>query len=464
MGVTLLKRLLQSSAKQSQYLACISAAIAGFTAGIHLGWPGPSLRKILSPEYPHDVTSDEASYVAIISCIGHVIGGFSGSALSDIIGRKYTLLAVGLPQIASFLLIYVSYHGILLLYWARVIGGIGEGAMVAVLPMYMAEVSSADIRGSIGTLSVLVSLFGCLFINVLGSYTDIHTAALICLVFPLLHWACFIHFPDTPYYYLMKSKPGKARDSLRTLRATQEVDKEILALTSDVARQMSESGKYRDLFIIDSNRKAFILMTAARLFQMFTGTAAFLNYYQILIEQTTSLSPVFGSSLILLTQIVMTSLSSKVIDNFGRKWMLSVSSASTCLVLFVLAVYFTIKDYTGLDVSSVDWFPLPMMVLFVVTFFIGLGVALPIIVSEIYSTSIKTKAVSLGSVVFASSMMTSTKFYQYSADNFGLAVPFYTFAASTFLGTLFFLYKLPETKGKTLEMIQQELKGKQQEG
>lgn len=93
-----------------------------FSVGVHLGWTGPSLRKILSSEYPHDVTNDEASYIAIVSCVGHVIGGFSGSALSDTIGRKYTLLAVAIPQVSSLIMIYFSYYEKYLLYVARVSG------------------------------------------------------------------------------------------------------------------------------------------------------------------------------------------------------------------------------------------------------------------------------------------------------------------------------------------------------
>lgn len=330
---------------------------------------------------------------------------------------------------------------------------------MAVLPTYIAEVASPNVRGAMGTLSTLFARSGCLFINLLGSYTDIHTAALICLIFPVLHWVCFVHFPETPYYLLMKGDGERARNSLRQLRGSEDVEKEVARLTADVDRQMSESGRYGDLFTIDSNRKAFGLITAARIFQQFTGTSAFINYYQILIEQTTDLSPVLGSSLILLTQIVMTLMASKFIDRFGRKPLLTASSGLTFIILLILGVYFSLKDYASLDLSRIHWFPLPMMVLFIVTFFLGLGVIVPILVAEIYSTSIKAKAISLGSVVFASTMMASTKFYQYSADNFGLAVPFYTFSAFTFFGTLFFHFQVPETKGKTLETIQQELKG-----
>jgi hypothetical protein len=58
-------------------------------------------------------------------------------------------------------------------------------------------------------------------------------------------------------------------------------------------------------------------------------------------------------------------------------------------------------------------------------------------------------------------MMATTKFYQVTADEFGLTVPYCSFALTTFLGVLFLYFCLPETKGKTLEEIQQELKGKE---
>lgn len=67
--------------------------------GGYQGWTAPSLVKLLSDEYPIPISQEDASIVATIGCLGHVIGGFLGSSLSDLIGRKTTIMSIGIPQV-----------------------------------------------------------------------------------------------------------------------------------------------------------------------------------------------------------------------------------------------------------------------------------------------------------------------------------------------------------------------------
>lgn len=77
----------------------IPATITLFTTGIYQGWGSPSLVKILSDEYPIEITEDEASYITIIGALGHVTAGFLASQLSDRIGRKSTIIGIAIPQV-----------------------------------------------------------------------------------------------------------------------------------------------------------------------------------------------------------------------------------------------------------------------------------------------------------------------------------------------------------------------------
>ncbi|KAF7268081.1 hypothetical protein GWI33_018743 [Rhynchophorus ferrugineus] len=461
MKINIIQRFLtkEDGSKVTQYLVVITATITLFTAGIYQGWAGPSLLKILSEEYPIDVTAEEASYITIIGPVGHVIGGFSASYLADYIGRKNTVLSIGIPQVISFLLIYFSYHTVYLLYIARILGGIGEGASLALLPCYIAEVADPSVRGTLGTFVNLLLLFGQLFINTVGSFLTIHDTAMICIIFPVVFWLTFAHMPESPYYCLMKKDVDGARRALQMLRRKNNVDKEVIQLSADVDRQMSEKGTYKDLFLIKSNRKAFLLVSATRIFQVFTGSIALMSYVQIMISQATELSPVTGSTVLIVAGAIMVLTSSMYVDKFGRRPTLIVSALTTALSLLAQALFLSLRDYTALDLSSVSWLPLLIMIINYLSFRGGLGVVTNIFISEIYSTSIKAKAMSLGSLNFAIVMIISTKMYQLTADYVGLAVPFYIFAFTTFASVLFFYFVLPETKGKTLEVIQQELKG-----
>lgn len=100
----------------------VTANILILLNGIHLGWTSPSLRKILSEDYPLQVSEEEGSFIAIISFLGDIIGGIYGCSLINIIGRKNTLLSITIPYVISFGMIAISNHGTVYLYIARVLG------------------------------------------------------------------------------------------------------------------------------------------------------------------------------------------------------------------------------------------------------------------------------------------------------------------------------------------------------
>jgi MFS family permease len=269
----------------------------------------------------------------------------------------------------------------------------------------------------------------------------------------------FWKMPESPHLLLMNNKHDEAERALKLLRGKSNVSDELNTLIKDVNRQMSESGHFRDIFTIDSNKKAFLLVIGTRTVQQLTGISAFSLYIQILLSNATeALPPQIGSSIVLFVQLIMMSLSTLFVDKWGRKPLLLVSAGACFINLFIQAIYFVFKEYTNVDVSVIDWFPLVMMIIFIIVFSLGLGVVVTIVSSEVFSASIKSKAICLVNVAFALSMMGTTRFCRVTADEFGLTVPCFSFALTTFLGVLFIYFWLPETKGKTLEEIQQRLK------
>ncbi|XP_030761303.1 facilitated trehalose transporter Tret1-like isoform X2 [Sitophilus oryzae] len=176
----------------TQYLAAVTASLTFLNFGIYQGWPGPALVKILSDEYPISVDQEEASIVATIGTVGHVIGGFTASYLADHIGRKTTIMGIGLPQILWPMLIYWSYYSKYLLYIARIVGGIGEGASIAVVGTYIAETVVPTVRGVLGGFTTVCVGLGVFIINIAGSFLTLKESAIVMSVFPVIFWY-FIH-------------------------------------------------------------------------------------------------------------------------------------------------------------------------------------------------------------------------------------------------------------------------------
>ncbi|VEN63134.1 unnamed protein product [Callosobruchus maculatus] len=443
----------------TQYLAVVSASICTFTAGINYGWPLPSLKRLMSDEFPLEVTEEDASYITIANNLGNLLGGVLSTFFVDKIGRKHASMVFAVLLMVNLVMIYISWLHIGVLYAARIIGGIGEGGPFVILVTYAAELASPKIRGALCSLLTIAYIAGSLFINVVGSFFDIYKTALICLAFPLLFLATIACMPDTPYYYLLRKDDDAALRSLKFFRMTDDVEKEAEELKLAVARQMSEKGRLVDLFLIDSNRKALILTTFARVFQQWSGASAFGQFYQTILEQSTDMSPVLGSSVIIIVQIVAILFSTSFVDRLGRKPIIVISYSVNCAILLVFATFLTIRDSTSIDTSSFSWLPLPLLTAFTTCFWGGVGNVLGFLINEMYSASIKPVALAVASIVYAISVMTATKFFHYTMYQFGMAVPLYVFAFCSFVGIFYYQFVLIETKGKTLEEIQLELKG-----
>ncbi|KAJ3651077.1 hypothetical protein Zmor_017138 [Zophobas morio] len=450
--------------KWPQILVAFIATIAVFATGLHVGWSAPSLPQLFSDEYPFDVSAEEGSYITIIGNLGAFFGSFIGNFILDKIGRRLCTILIAVPQIISFLAIILSYQIMELLYVGRFIGGLAEGMVNTIIIIYVGEIAEPSIRGILGVMTGIAWYFGILFANIVGSYLSIRTTAGIFIAFPVLFVVLFWRMPESPYYLLMKKKDEEAERVLKFLLRKSNVNDDLTKLQVDVDRQMSETGTFKDIFTIESNRRAFFVTVGARFFQLTTGVAAMNFYIQILLKEATqSIAPHVGASIVLLIQLVMTVLNVFVVDRWGRKPLFLVSIMGCFVNLVLQMIFFILKEHTSVDTSVVDWFPLVMMMVLISVYSLGLGSVVSVLTSEMFSASIKAKLICMVNGSFSLLTLAVTKYYQATADGFGLTVPFSSFVALTFVGILFFYYLVPETKGKTLEQIQQKLKGDRKE-
>ncbi|KAK9876083.1 hypothetical protein WA026_011191 [Henosepilachna vigintioctopunctata] len=380
----------------------------------------------------------------------------------DRLGRKNNFLLSAVPMLLSGILIYFSYVSPLLIYIARLMGGIGMGWIMSVLPVYVSEISRPSIRGKLGVIPVAMYTFGIVAVNLAGNYLSMYHLALVVIGICFIFLATFVGMPDSPYLLLMYDRQDGAEKSLNFFRRTRNVQRELFSLEKDVKRQISEGTHYKNLFTVYSNRKALMLMVFARIFQQLTGTTAFTMYNQELLQDSKDiLEPQFGVFIISFIQVLMGFVSGNLSDRFGRIPLMVYSSASCCVCLILTGSYFTIRDFSTISLPS--WFPLVLLTLFFMVFQIGIGALVAVILGEIFSASIKPKAICVVNMTFSGTVLLTTKFFQVSRDYIHISVAFYGFALFSLLGAISFKVFYPETKGKTLEEIQMSLKSDNRE-
>ncbi|CAG9827978.1 unnamed protein product [Diabrotica balteata] len=418
-----------------QILAIVIGGLAGLSNGLLFSWSSPFLIKITQDKVNYDITEQEGSLFNTIQPIALMIACPIFSKLSDVLGRKRTLLLIVIPQI--------------------------DGCLFATLPTYIGEVANPIVRGIWGN-AVAISLFlGEFLINVLGSYLGVTTTSWVCLPISVLFFILFWFMPESPYYYIMKGKEQEAKNSLKFLKRIKNIDEIFENCKYAVERQLSESGTWGDLIKIKSNRKALFAGVFLRLSQQMAGMSVFLTYTQFIFQKSGNNMSHEEASIVFMGFAVILNLFAVifVVKRFGRIFCYTVSMVTTSGVLYAMAAYFYIDGNTSIDVSYVKWIPLSCMMSYLLFASIGISVIPTLMLGELYSASIKSKAMTILIIIFGMGNFLTTTIFYYLNTLFGLYAPFLLFAISNTVCAVLSRYIIPETKGKTLEEIQQMLKG-----
>ncbi|CAG9859788.1 unnamed protein product [Phyllotreta striolata] len=434
-------------------------ALAGLSNGLLFSWPSPFLVKIAQDKVNYNISEEEGAYFSIIQPISMMIACPIFAILADHFGRKVALLLIVVPQLFSWLLAGFA-KSVYVFYAARFLSGLSDGCLFVTLPMYIGEVANPTVRGTWGNLLPISYYIGEFLINVIGSKFDTRVTTYICLPLPILYLILFSLMPESPYYYIMKGKEEEAIKSLKFLKRMKNVDSIYKQLKFDVERQLSERGTWVDMIKIKSNRKGLIAGMFLRLSQQLSGFTVFLTFTQLIFQKSggnvsheVSSILYLGSSLIL--NLIGVFL---IVPFFNRLTCFVTSNSASGVILFLMSAYIYIDDNTSVDLSSFKWMPLTFMILYQVFTSFGLSLIPTLMLSELYSTSIKSKAMVILSITFGLGIfVASTIFYQMNI-HLGFYSPFLFFSACCCVSAILSYYVIPETRGKTLEEIQQMLK------
>ncbi|CAG9830436.1 unnamed protein product [Diabrotica balteata] len=444
-----------------QIYAILISTMVGITNGQFFAWASPFMVQIVNDKEKYNISEQEASYFNTINPIFTLLICPFCAILTDGLGRKKTLLLIAFPQVASWLFAAFA-KDVYMFYVSRAFAGIADGLFFSALPPYVGEITTPAVRDKWGNLLAGSYYIGEFLINVIGSYCGVVVTSYICLPIPIIFFILFLWVPETPYYYLIKGKEEEARKSLVYFRGEKNIEENLNQLKLDVQRQMSESGTWGDLFKIKSNRRALLAGTFLRFSQHTSGLCIFITFTQFIFQKSGgNLSHEVSSIIYTGVQMVLNLLVlTFVMHRFGRRVFYITSTASNGVILFCMATFFYLNDYTNIDVSSFNWFPIASMITYQIFASFGLTVIPTLMLSELFSVSIKTKAMVVNVLVFgAGGSFINYMFYLINTSA-GFFAPFYVFSVCNILSAIITYFIIPETRGLTLEEIQQSLKSK----
>nr|XP_023030217.1 facilitated trehalose transporter Tret1-like [Leptinotarsa decemlineata] len=426
--------------------------------GMNGSWTSPYVPQLLSDTSKIPMNSDEAAWCAIAHLCGCPFGALAAAYLTDRIGRKYTLLSMA-PMV-FFSQIGIGYvTNVWHLFVLKMIIGVADGGCFTVVPMYIGEISSPDIRGFLSSLVCLFYILGVLLMNALGFYCSILTSSIISASIPAAHFLGFVFMPESPYYYIKVKKYYQAERSLMILRGESNVAKEVEVLKQAVRMQeeMVERPKFTDLFTVPSNRKAAFIFVILCTANKASAKAPLMSYTRYIFEETgSSISPAFSTILYCLVELLVVMFTTYfIIDRFGKRFLAIISSVGCSVTLFIMGLYFYLKDYHSDVIQQLNWLPLTNLIVNNVLFSIGISFTHMCYLSELFPTNVKANALCFAEILAVAQSAVTTKGFQMLNDRCGtLSISFFSAAVIGCIVLVFIVKYVPETKGKTLEEIQ----------
>lgn len=459
------ENMTEKGSKFVQFLAAAAGNICIVATGAMLAWTSPVLPNLEKDGGPlgSKITSEQSSWIASLMALGTIPGSFVAGYLGERWGRKRTALFAVVPFSIGWALVATASH-VAQLYVARLIFGFALGIPFTVLPMYCGEIAETSIRGALGSFLQLFITIGLLYSYAIGPFVSYTVFWILCAILPVLFFVCFVMMPESPYFLLSKGRREEAIAALAKLRSKSEgaVQKEADEIQAIIDEAFRDQVSISDLFKVKANLKALIYTCALASFQQLTGINVVLFYMQsIFIAAGTSIPTEQAPIIIGVVQVIASAVTPLIVDRSGRRMLLVFSGIGETISLIALGLYFYLKEVQHADdvVAQISWLPIVALIIYISTYSVGWGPLPWAVMGEMFASNVKAKASGITVSVCWFLAFLATKFSKNLETAFGNYVLFWMFGAFCILSILFTVFLLPETKGKSLKQIQNELNG-----
>lgn len=398
--------------------------------------------------------------------LGCIIGVSMAGVLSDRFGRKKIMILSAALFFLSALGCAVSgSHTQLILY--RLLGGVGVGVASMVSPMYISEISPARLRGrmvSLYQLAITIGILTAYFTNAWmlgisenetitfsGKWFDLILKAEIWRgmfameMIPAILFVLLLPFiPESPRWLTKIQKEEKAFHILSRIGGKDTATSEI----TEIRESLSTSKASFKMLFKGGFRLALFVGIAIALLQQFSGINAIIYYGpRILNEAGFSIGDALGGQVIIgIVNVAFTFGAILTIDRFGRRPVLITGVTGIVLSLVAIGFLFMANVTSGIALMV-------FILLYIAFFAFSFGPIGWVIISEIYPTEIRGRAMSIATLSLWVGTWLVGQFVPWMLENAGPAVTFWVFAGLVFWTIPLTLKYVPETKNKSLEVI-----------
>ncbi|UOY86992.1 sugar porter family MFS transporter [Bacillus glycinifermentans] len=389
--------------------------------------------------------------------IGAMFGsGFSGK-LTDRFGRRKAIMSAALlfcigglgTALAPTMEYMVAF---------RIVLGLAVGCSTTIVPLYLSELAPKESRGALSSLNQLMITIGIL-ISYLINYAFSDTGAWRWMLglglVPSIALLIGIFFmPESPRWLLAKGKEEKARAVLNKMRGEKRVEQEITEIKN---AEQQDKGGLKELFE-PWVRPALIAGLGLAFLQQFIGTNTIIYYApktftNVGFEDSAAILGTVGIGTV---NVLMTLVAIRMIDRIGRKPLLLVGNAGMVISLIVLSAA---NIFFG-DTTGAAWTTVICLGIFIVVFAVSWGPIVWVMLPELFPLHVRGIGTGVSTFMLHAGNLIVTLSFPPLLEVMGISYLFLCYAAIGIAAFLFVFFKVTETKGKSLEEIEHDLKEK----
>ncbi|MCG8581885.1 MAG: D-xylose transporter XylE [Bacteroidales bacterium] len=397
--------------------------------------------------------------------IGCIIGGAISGLLASRLGRKKSLIVAavlffisalgsGKPETLFFEPGKATMGLLYMFNFYRIIGGIGVGLASAISPMYISEIAPAHIRGRLISFNQFAIIFGMLvvyfvnwsiakgqtieWINETGWRYMFLSEAIPAGLFGIL----LLFVPETPRYLAMQGQNDKALSILERINGLDAAKSILNDIKETVQKTVSSSS------IFAYGKKVIIIGILLSVFQQFVGINVALYYAPRIFESMGAAKDASMLQTIVmgLVNVIFTVVAIATVDKWGRKPLLITGSIGMAIGMIAIGM---LSFFEVIGIST-----LVFIIVYTASFMMSWGPICWVLIGEIFPNKIRGKAIAIAvATQWAANYFISSTYPAMMEFSGGMTYMFY--GVMSILSAIFVWKMIPETKGKSLEEMEE---------
>ncbi|MBC2919846.1 glucose transporter GlcP [Staphylococcus saprophyticus] len=388
--------------------------------------------------------------------VGAIFGSGASGPLSDRLGRRRVVFVIAIVYIVGALILALA-PSMPVLVIGRLVIGLAVGGSTAIVPVYLSEMAPTEQRGSLSSLNQLMITIGILSSYLINyAFTPIEgwRWMLGLAVVPSLILLIGVAFmPESPRWLLEHRSEKAARDVMKLTFKDSEIDKEI----ADMKEINSISESTWNVLKSPWLRPTLIIGCIFALLQQIIGINAIIYYAPSIFSKAGlgDATSILGTVGIGTVNVIITIVAIMIIDKIDRKRLLVIGNIGMVASLLIMAVLIW-----TIGIQSSAWIIVACLTLFIIFFGFTWGPVLWVMLPELFPMRARGAATGAAALVLSIGSLLVAQFFPILTEVLPVEQVFLIFAVIGVCALIFVIKYLPETRGRSLEEIEADLRSR----